>query len=78
MTEIALVGRPRYYIPKSQLEFLLQSKFTVPQIASLLNVSVRTVRQRMDEYGLSVHSNISDQDIDVIVRRIQQSVWFVW
>ena len=48
------IGRPRYDIPRSQLEYLLQNRFTVPQISSLLCVSVRTVRRRMEEYDLSV------------------------
>ena len=33
-----LAGRPRYDIPQDQLEYLLQSRFSVPQIALLLNV----------------------------------------
>ena len=41
--ELGSVGRPRYYIPQSQLEYLLLSKFSIPQIALLLNVSVRTI-----------------------------------
>ena len=67
-------GRPRYDIPKDQLEFLLQSKFSVPQISLLLNVSVRTIRRRMEQYELSVralYSTLSDQDLDNVVRSIQ-------
>ena len=69
------VGRPRYYIPRSLLEFLLQKKFSVPKVASLLNVSVRTVRRRMEQYEIFVHnlySSISDYDLDNLVRRIHQ------
>lgn len=68
-------GRPRYDIPRDQLEYLLQSRFSVPQIALLLNVSVRTVRRRMELYQFSVRSlyaNISDQELDVIVEQIQE------
>ena len=42
-------GRPRYDLPKNQLQFLLQNKFSIPQIASLLGVSVRTIRRRMEQ-----------------------------
>jgi hypothetical protein len=75
--EIALsmgAGRPRYDLPKNQLHFLLQSKFTIPQMASLLGVSVRTIRRRMEQYGLyvrSFYSSLSDQDLDDLVRSIQ-------
>ena len=68
------MGRPRYNVQREQLEFLLQTKFTVPQIASLLNVSVRTIRRRMSDYQLSVgnlYSNLSDLELDEIVSRIQ-------
>ena len=60
------IGRPRYDIPRSQLEYLLQNRFTVPQISSLLNVSVTTVRRRMEEYDLSV------RNFYAII------AWFVW
>ena len=56
----ASVGQPRCDIPRSQLEYLLQNRFTVPQISSLLNVSVRTVRPRMEEYDLSVQNFYRD------------------
>lgn len=67
-------GRPRYDVPEDQLQFLLESKFTVPQISSLLGVSIRTVRRRMEQYNLSVrsfYSSMSDQELDAIVRSIQ-------
>jgi hypothetical protein len=69
------VGRPSYDIPEGQLQYLLQCKFTVPQISMILNVSVRTVRRRMEAYDLSVrslYSTLSDDDLDAVVRRIQQ------
>ena len=39
-------------LKKEQIEHL-QLHFTFPKIASLLGVSVRTVRRRMTAYGLS-------------------------
>ncbi len=74
------IGRPRYNIDRGQLDFLLQTKFTVPQIALLLNVFVRTIRRRMDEYELSVrqlYSPISNHDLDAIVRHTQINLGFL-
>ena len=44
-------GRPRFIIPKEQLEVLTENRFTVPQMADMLGVSVRTVRRRMSEFN---------------------------
>ena len=38
------VGRPRYEISKPNLIFLLENRFSVPQIAGMIGVSVSTVR----------------------------------
>ena len=67
-------GRPRFYIPRSQLACLLEKRFTVPQISDILGVSVRTVRRRMSEYDLSVrelYCQITDSQLDGIVREVQ-------
>ena len=50
------VGRPRFQISRYQLEFLIQTGFSVPQIAHLLGVSISTVRRRMRDNNLSIHS----------------------
>ena len=68
------VGRPRYIISLEQLVFLVESGFSVPQIGDLLGVSVRTVRRRMTEFGLSIrarYSNLADHELDEIVHRVQ-------
>ena len=70
-----VVGRPRVLVPDQSLEMLLENKFTVPQISSILGVSVSTVRRRMSELGLSVrayYSDISDSNLDQIVEGFQQ------
>ena len=67
-------GRPPFLIPRNQLAFLLEKKFTVPHIAGILGVSVQTIRRRMSEYGLSVHSlytQLSDEELDEIVADVQ-------
>ena len=68
------LGRPRFNIPYNPIAFLLESRFCVPRIADILGVSVRTIRQRMSEYGLSVqmfYSDISDTALNQIVEEIQ-------
>ena len=49
-----------FNVPHNQLAFLLEARFSVPKIAEILGVSVRTVRRRMvrrrlSEYHLSIH-----------------------
>ena len=69
------VGRPRHKIPEDSLEMLLENRFTVPQIASMLGVSVSTVRRRMSAIGVYVtdyYSTTTDDELDEIVRNIQQ------
>lgn len=68
-------GRPTLQIPEEQLTFLIENNFTVPQIADMLGVSLRTIRRRMSEYGLSIrrqYSGLLDQDLDTIVSEVQQ------
>ena len=69
------IGRPKFDIPHSQLDYLLQSRFSVPDISHLLGVSISTIRRRMTEFNLSVHETyapISDSDLDRIVEETQQ------
>ena len=61
------MGRPRFDIEQDQLEYLLDLCFTCPDIARLLGVSLRTVRRRMEEFGICVrdrYSSISDAELD--------------
>lgn len=61
------VGRPAYDIPLVQLEYLVESRFSVPQISNLLGVSVSTIRRRMSMYNLSIRetfSSLSDHQLD--------------
>ena len=43
-------GRPPYHIPQSQLEALLELRFTYESIAKMLNVSTRTLQRRRMQY----------------------------
>lgn len=46
-----MIGRPSFVIPCEQLSYLIENRFSVPQIATMLGVSIRTIRRRMSEYG---------------------------
>ena len=68
------VGRPRFHISFNQLETLISTHFTVPQIAQIIGVFVSTIRRRMSEYNLSIrstYSTMSDTDLDAVVSEIQ-------
>lgn len=66
-------GRPRFSVTKEQLEYFLSMGFRYRKVAEMLGVSLRTVRRRMTEYGLSVgdlYSQITDQALDAEIRDI--------
>lgn len=52
-------GRPRLIIPRNVLEYLIGNRFSVPQVAQLLQTSISTVRRRMMEFGI-VQSMMND------------------
>ena len=69
------VGQHSFQISPVQLEFLINNRFSVPQIAQLLGVSVSTIRRRMLSFNMSIratYSFISDTDLDGIVSDMQQ------
>jgi len=68
------VGRPRFKIPCDQLVYLVENRFTVPQIASIIGVSVRTIFRRLTEYEISIsaqYAELSDDELDTVVTEIQ-------
>ena len=65
-------GRPKYSIPRNQLDFLIARCFSVVDIATLLGVSVRTIERRLFEFGLSVrstYSRIDNEELDQLINR---------
>ena len=69
------VGRPSFEIPPSQLQYLIENRFSVPQITQLMGVSVSTIRRRMSEFNLSIratYSPITDEQLDQLVASVQQ------
>ena len=66
-------GRPRFDIPKENLEYLLESGFKATDIATILGVSSKTVARRLEQYGIPVrttYSQLSDQDLDLVIQDI--------
>ena len=69
------IGRPNFEIPNQQLQYLIQNRFSVPQIAKIVGVSISTIRRRMSEFNLSIretYSSISDSDLDAMTAQVQQ------
>ena len=69
-------GHPRYEVEPDQLQYLLDVGFHVPDIATVLGISQRTVWRRIQERSIDVYarySDICDEDLDDIVSNIQSS-----
>ena len=62
-------GRPKLSITEEQLLHLLQSHFTLCDIAGLFGCSVKTIQRRVTEFGLAeaLHTVLSNSDLDGIV-----------
>lgn len=68
------IGRPKFDVSVEQLEHLLHIGLNCSSIASSLGVSLRTVRRRMTEHGLSVralYTSIDNSDLDSVVDEIK-------
>ena len=69
-------GRPQINISEHQLSLLVEHQFTIQAIASLFHVSHRTIRRRIDRYGLNEaisFSDITDCQLDEITGQFVQS-----
>ena len=66
-------GRPKYIITKQQLEYYLENGFTVPAIAKMISVAVKTVKRRLKDYELSItdsYAKLNDEELHAIIRGI--------
>lgn len=65
-------GAPKFLIPKQVLENFLEDGCLIEEIANMLNISVRTIYRRMEDYGLSKHkfSEINEEDLDILLIRL--------
>ena len=60
-------GAPKYHISQQQLEFYVANGFTIKLIAEMLQVSSRTVKRRLHDFGIKFRgkfSVISDEELD--------------
>jgi len=66
-------GRPKFIIPKEQMEELRLTGMSWSAIARFLGVSAKTVYRRRNDYGLAdVFSDISDDELVTHIRNIFQ------
>ncbi|KAL4009537.1 hypothetical protein ACER0C_003389 [Sarotherodon galilaeus] len=66
-------GRSLYLITREQLSFLKSCGFTAPQMADILNVSLRTIRRRLRQYHFtraSMYAELTDSALDEHVQDI--------
>lgn len=68
------LGRPKYFLSRDQLEFLLSLGFNKTQLSEMLGMSARTIQRRMAEYGLSSnnYSDLSEEELDRMVTEIKE------
>ena len=65
------IGRLTFDISLHQLACLLEKQFSVPQIADIIGVSIRTLRRWMTGYVHALYSQLTDQQPDGIAGDIQ-------
>jgi len=69
------IGHPRFEIPHGQMIFLIESRFTAPQMAEINGVSLSIIRRRMADYGLSItaeYTPFTDAELDRLVEDVQR------
>ena len=68
------IGRPRFDISRDQLEYLSSMCFNWTQIANMLGVSRMTIYRRRVEFEMdhSVNSNVTDEELAVILRQMRR------
>ena len=70
-----LVGHPKFVIPKTQLLYLIENRFTISRIAKMLGILERTVYRRMAELRYSVtaqYAELTNDDLFALISEIQE------
>ena len=69
-------GRPPLIINIEQVELLRSANFTWEEVAQILGISRTTLWRRLQELGIPMckYSDISDHDLDGLVRDIQWNI----
>lgn len=68
------LGRPKYFVSRDQLEFLLSLGFNKTQLSEMLGMSACTIQCGMAEYGLSSsnYSELSEEELDGMGTEIKE------
>ena len=69
-------GRPKFVVSREQLQYLLERGFSVPDVAQLLGLSLRTTERRLQEFGISsgqFFTTIDNETLDRTVETILRS-----
>ena len=69
--EYSGTGRPKLNVSYDHIYFLLQNGFKWTIIAKMLQISLRTLRRRMSEYGITqkmLQSTITELELDGKIR----------
>ena len=75
MIKTGIRGRPKFYIPREQLEYFIKYGFKATDISKMLCVCDKTVYRRLEEYGISMRMNytqITEPELDDVIRNILQ------
>lgn len=68
-------GRPKFCIPREQLEYFIEYGFKATDISKMLFVCNKTVYRRLEEYGISmrmIYTQITEPELDGVIRNILQ------
>ncbi len=57
-------------IPREQLLFFIENRFTIADIASMCGDSERTIKRRIQEFDLSIISSLTDEQLQEIIKGI--------
>lgn len=65
------MGRPRFEVLREQLVYLIENGFSCVQISEMTGVSLRIVRRRMSEYGLSIRQTYTSIGEDELIQLLR-------
>ena len=66
-----MAGRPKIELDRDSVAYLLAMNFKASDIADILEVSPKTLSRRLQEWGLSKYTSISDAELEAVVRDIK-------
>ena len=75
MIKTGIRGRPKFYIPREQLEYFIEYGFKATDVSKMSCVCDKTVYRRLEEYGISMRMNytqITEPELDDVIRNILQ------